>query len=111
MDFVEYAREADKTDKGEPEIGRLGYLGLAIAGEAGELANEIKKHYRDDAPTMIDAPMFTEPTDERRVKVLLEAGDVLWYLNRLANRLNSSLEEIAQMNIAKLHERHFGTQQ
>jgi len=38
-------------------------------------------------------------------KLKLELGDVLWYLNRCAIEIGSSLEEIAALNIEKLNER------
>ena len=71
----------------------LMYTGLALAGEAGEVANEVKKWHRDDKQTL---------TPERKQKLLLELGDVLWYTASLADDLGSSLESVALLNLQKL---------
>lgn len=68
----------------------LSYVALGLAGEAGEVANKIKKYIRDDK------------FDESVVK---EVGDVLWYVARMAQELSISLEEIAQSNAVKLSSR------
>lgn len=73
------------------------YVGCALAGEAGEVANEIKKISRDDMGVL---------TEERRSKLIKEMGDTLWYLNSLANEIGTTLYEVAEANIAKLEERH-----
>lgn len=73
------------------------YVGCALAGEAGEVANEIKKVSRDDMGVL---------TEERRLKLIKEMGDTLWYLNSLANEIGTTLYEVAEANIVKLEERH-----
>ena len=45
-------------------------------------------------------------SEERRQELILEFGDVLWYLANLAKELDVSLEEIATQNIAKLASRN-----
>jgi NTP pyrophosphatase (non-canonical NTP hydrolase) len=74
----------------------LVYTTLGLNGEAGEIAEKVKKLLRDDK-TM---------TEERRQELILELGDVLWYLANLAKELDVSLEEIATQNIAKLASRN-----
>ena len=73
------------------------YAGCALAGEAGEVANEIKKVSRDDSGVL---------TEDRRNKIVSEIGDVLWYLNSLANEIGVTLMWCAMNNISKLEERH-----
>lgn len=80
-----------------PRETALGYVGLGLAGEAGEVANQLKKIFRDDAGSL---------TDDRKAKILDELGDVLWYCAALARELNVPLSEVAQMNIDKLSKRH-----
>jgi NTP pyrophosphatase (non-canonical NTP hydrolase) len=70
---------------------KLIYPTLGLCGEAGEVAEKVKKFLRDG--TM----------DDR--EVAKELGDVLWYLSNLAEDLGYDLIEIAQMNIDKLEDR------
>lgn len=69
----------------------LTYCALGLVGEAGEVAEKLKKKLRDG---MFETALFAK-----------ELGDVLWYIARLSKELNMSLEEVASMNIAKLTDR------
>lgn len=73
--------------------GGLTYLGLAITGEAGEVADDIKKMIRDDDGLL---------TDNRRQKLLLELGDVLFYAFQLAQTLGVTISEVMELNREKL---------
>ncbi len=81
----------------ERSTSGLLYAGIAMAGEVGELCNEIKKHKRDDEMVM---------TVDRAHSILEEAGDVLWYVANLATEMGVSLEDLAQMNLRKLSRRY-----
>jgi len=72
------------------------YATLGLSGEAGELCNKLKKVIRDDGSIM---------TAERRLQLIDELGDVLWYVAALATELNVDLELVAKNNIAKLSNR------
>jgi len=74
----------------------LEYNALAIAGEAGEVADHVKKMKRDDDNVL---------TPERKEILIKECGDVLFYLASMARRLDVSLEEVAKMNIWKIKDR------
>jgi NTP pyrophosphatase (non-canonical NTP hydrolase) len=68
--------------------------GLGIPGEAGEVADHIKKAcYHRGKPLNVE-------------KIGEELGDLLWYVAVLCTRLNLSLDEVMCANIAKLEERH-----
>lgn len=73
------------------------YCACSLTGEAGEVANEIKKVVRDDGGKL---------TDERRKKLIGEIGDVLWYLNTLSREIGTTLAFCAMANIDKLEQRH-----
>lgn len=73
--------------------GDLPLLALGVAGEAGEIADLVKKELGHGHPR--DAE-----------KMAKEIGDVLWYLAALANEYGYSLSAIATMNIAKLKARY-----
>jgi len=84
----EYQVEARKTAFYKDKII---YPALGLCGEAGEVAEKIKKWLRDG--TIDD------------VEVAKELGDVLWYIANLAEDLGYDLEEIARMNVEKLKSR------
>lgn len=97
MKLSEYEQQAMRTAC-YPLIRTAGsgilpvYPALGLAGESGEFADKIKKAWRNG--TLID-----------REAALRELGDVLWYVTVAARDLDSSLEEVARMNIAKLADR------
>lgn len=68
------------------------YVFLALAGEAGEAANLLKKCLRAGIP--LD-----------RNKALGELGGLLWYISEAAGLLDSTLEDVADGNINLLNER------
>jgi len=78
---------------GHGTFAGLEYTMLALGGESGEAQNEVKKSIRDEASTL---------TPDRRRRILLELGDVLWYLVAAANELGASLLQVAAMNEVKL---------
>ncbi len=95
MEISSYQEGAQKTAL-YPRDVKIIYPALGLAGEAGEVANQVKKILRDNAG---------ELTPERRAKIIDELGDVLWYAAALASDIGVSLEEVAAMNLAKLARR------
>ena len=65
---------------------------LGLVGEAGEVAEKVKKLIRDK----------TKFSDEEVLKVL---GDVLFYATALSNIYGKGLHEVMQLNIEKLNDR------
>lgn len=100
MEFDNYQEDSVKMavypGRGNGEPNQLVYVALGLAGEAGEVANEVKKIIRDDEG---------EVTKERKEKLVLEMGDVLWYMSALAEELEVDLSYIAARNIMKLEDR------
>ena len=80
-----------------PRDREIPYLALALCGEAGEVADKVKKVIRDKAENFSD--------QETRIEIAMEAGDCLWYLANLANSLGFTLYEIALMNLDKINRR------
>lgn len=97
MNFEEYQSEASKTALYPRRLSNLEYPTLGLAGEAGEVANIVKKIQRDHAGVI---------TDETRGKLLDELGDVLWYISACADELGLTLSQVAEYNVDKLMKRH-----
>ena len=98
MKFEDYASAAASTNSEFEHANQLWYLALGLTGESGECADLLKKVYRKYG-SIEDAP------EDMRTHLLRELGDVLWYLNKMARTLGSSLSEVAAMNIEKLTKR------
>ncbi len=92
MTLNEYQVLANRTANPDDPI-RLATAGLGAAGEAGELANAIKKHVSHGH--LLD-----------REKIIDESGDVLWYLAEIATVCGFTLEDVALYNEAKLQRRY-----
>jgi NTP pyrophosphatase (non-canonical NTP hydrolase) len=96
MDFNEYQKKAIET-AGYPTIGeKFVYPALGLAGESGEVLEKIKKIFRNEGGMI---------TDECRLSIKKELGDVLWYLAMLSHEFGFSFEEVAQLNLEKLTSR------
>jgi NTP pyrophosphatase (non-canonical NTP hydrolase) len=94
IDFNEYQSLALRTMN--PKIvgvKRITNCALGAAGEAGEIADLVKKHL------FHDHPLETE-------KLIKEAGDNLWYLAVLTHTLGVPLSDVAQGNVNKLRLRY-----
>ena len=94
MHFEEYQKAIERfaVYPRERQLTAIGYLTLGLNGEAGEVAEQVKKAIRNEG----------QITDERRAKILDEIGDVLWYLARIAAEFETSLDKVALQNVAKL---------
>lgn len=91
MDFNEYQRESKKTWKENYKNDFVRSV-LGLVGESGEVAEKLKKSYRDG--------VYIEQDDMAK-----ELGDVLYYIARIGEYFDYTLEEIAQLNIEKLADR------
>lgn len=91
MKFNEY-QEWVKTMKVYPEKHKIVYPTLGMQGEAGEVAEKVKKWLRGDK-------------ELDKAELLKECGDVMWYLASLADDLGYTLQDLVDMNIEKLSSR------
>ena len=91
--FQEFCNSITKSGD---RCDNIEYLAIAINEEAGEIAGKVKKLIRDDYGVL---------TEERRLAIIKECGDVLYYLGRMCHFLNSTLEEAAQSNVDKYNDR------
>lgn len=93
MTLNEYQQAAMRTEGGLAPSELLMNAALGICGEGGEVADLVKKaafqgHYLN------------------REHVAKELGDCFWYLAVGAEAIGYTLEEIGQMNMAKLEARY-----
>ena len=97
MNFQEYQNESKKTSVyKELGVDNVLYLMTALTGEIGEVAEKIKKTYRDNKGDF---------DEERKVLLQKEFGDVLWCLSQLCTELGISFDEVATSNIEKVFSR------
>lgn len=92
MTFDEYQQAAHATAIYPNEVA-LAYVTMGLVGEAGEIANKVKKVYRDHCGIL---------SENDRNAIAGEIGDVIWYIAELASVLELDLSGIAQMNVLKL---------
>lgn len=98
MTFNNYQTNASRTafyPRVFPNQG-LYYTALGLAGEAGEVANKIKKIMRDNGGKL---------EKEAKADLYSELGDVLWYCATMADELGVNLEDVAKSNLIKLADR------
>jgi len=98
MTFNNYQTNASRTAF-YPRVFKnqgLYYTALGLVGEAGEIANKIKKIMRDNNGNLEELA---------KADIFDELGDVLWYCASLADELGVNLEDVAKVNLIKLEDR------
>ena len=94
MNFNDYQDQANDTAI-YPNESRLVYPALGLTGEAGEVADKIKKIIRDKRTLDV----------QERIEIAKEVGDVLWYVAAMARDLGVDMDTMARMNLEKLRDR------
>jgi NTP pyrophosphatase (non-canonical NTP hydrolase) len=99
MELNAYQQAAQKTDRVPvsrtemPGVNLIVPL-LGLAGEAGELLSEYKKHLRDGESHLFFRDRISE-----------ELGDLLWYIANVAEKFDLQLDHIAEENLRKTYDR------
>ena len=96
MNFTEYQNLAKSTAIYPSRYAKV-YPALGLCGEAGEVAEKIKKVIRDGVDYGYE--------EEFKADLTKELGDVLWYVAALASDLDISLSDVAEKNVQKLASR------
>lgn len=104
MHLNAYQKEASTTAiyPGKKSLMGLAYVALGANGEAGEIAEHVKKAWRDDEER--EGGIYVVNT-ERRNKILKEVGDALWYLSQICEELDADFAVVARQNLMKLDDR------
>lgn len=93
MNTKEYEELAQKTSTTTWWVDKLLNGTLGLSGEAGEFADHVKKwKYQGHK---LDTEHLTH-----------ELGDILWYIVEAATALDTTLDEIMELNIRKLETRY-----
>lgn len=97
MTFDEYQKKAKTTSTIDPKsVTAPYYFALGLNGEAGEIAEKLKKVIRNhnNDISQLDLEDFKK-----------ELGDVLWYVTMMSEQVGLTLDDIAKTNLAKLADR------
>jgi len=93
MELNEYQKLAERTMQNALPMEMLENAALGLSGESGEVSDHLKKN------------MFqNHPLSNEHLKE--ELGDILWYIAQGAIALNTTLEDIAIINVEKLKKRY-----
>lgn len=88
-EYQEFQKDTEVNDNFD-----IKYMAIGLAGEVGEVLNEIKKIERDDDNIV---------TPDRKLKLKNELGDVLWYFVGICNRLDYKIDDILKSNQMKIN--------
>ena len=93
MDFNTYQKKSRLTAQYPDLDSNYIYPTLGLVGEAGEVAEKIKKVIRDKNG------IFDK---DSKLALKKELGDVLWYLSNLCTEFDFKFEDVAFDNLEKL---------
>ena len=97
-DFVYLADRLVELDQKGANIERLTTAGVGLAAESGEFLEIVKKMVFQGKPW----------SDSNREHLLIELGDVMWYVAQACIALDVDFEEVIEMNVKKLEKRYPG---
>ncbi len=95
-DFVALADRLVELDGKGANIERLLTAGVGINAEGGEFLEIIKKMVFQGKPW----------TDDNREHLIIELGDLLWYVAQATQALGVSFDEVIATNVKKLEKRY-----
>ena len=97
-DFVSLAARLGELDREGANIERLTTAGVGLAAESGEFLEIVKKMVFQGKPW----------TDDNREHLVIELGDVMWYVAQACMALDISFDDVIRGNIKKLEKRYPG---
>jgi NTP pyrophosphatase (non-canonical NTP hydrolase) len=99
-DFVALADRLVELDEKGASIERLLTAGVGINAEGGEFLEIIKKVIFQGKPW----------NEDNREHLIIELGDLMWYVAQACMALDISFEEVVETNVKKLEKRYPGGQ-
>jgi len=96
--FVDFADRIVELDRKGANIERLLTAGVGINAEGGEFLEIIKKMVFQGKPF----------NDDNREHMIIELGDLLWYVAQACTALEVSFDEVVETNVKKLEKRYPG---
>lgn len=97
-DFLALTERLVELDEKGANIERLMTGGVGMCAESGEFLEVVKKMVYQGK----------DWTPEVRFHLLRELGDIMWYAAQAVIALDTSMDEVIQMNIDKLSARYPG---
>ena len=94
--FVDFADRIGELDREGANIERLLTRGVGIKAEGGEFLEIIKKMVFQGKPW----------NEDNREHLIIELGDLMWYVAQATQALGISMEEVLDTNIRKLSKRY-----
>ena len=94
--FVDFADRIGELDREGANIERLLTAGVGINAEGGEFLEIIKKMVFQGKPW----------NEDNRDHLIIELGDIMWYVAQATQALDISMEEVLDTNIRKLSKRY-----
>ena len=96
--FVDLAERLGDLDRQGANIERLTTAGVGLAAESGEFLEIVKKMVFQGKPW----------NDDNREHLIIELGDVMWYVMQACMALDVSIEDVVAGNVEKLKKRYPG---
>ena len=94
--FADFADRIGELDREGANIERLLTSGVGINAEGGEFLEIIKKMVFQGKPW----------NEDNREHLIIELGDIMWYVAQATQALEISMEEVLDTNIRKLSKRY-----
>jgi len=96
--FVDLADRLGELDRQGANIERLTTAGVGLAAESGEFLEIVKKMVFQGKPW----------NDDNREHLIIELGDVMWYVANACIALDISFDDVIRGNVKKLEKRYPG---
>ena len=96
--FVCLADRLGELDREGANIERLTTAGVGLAAESGEFLEIVKKMVFQGKPW----------NDDNREHLIIELGDVMWYVAQACLALDISFDDVVRGNVRKLEKRYPG---